>query len=63
MTSLIARRIAEEPVRYAVTGGVASWLGEPPQEPLNESELSWIWGGQRYPAAPCRWWTGERCGW
>ncbi len=50
MTSLIARRIAEEPVRYAVTGGAASWLGEPPPEPLNESELSWIWGGQRYPA-------------
>ena len=49
MTSLIARRIAEEPVRYAVTGGAASWLGEPPPEPLNESELSWIWGGQRYP--------------
>ena len=25
------------------------WLGEPPPEPLNESELSWIWAGQRYP--------------
>ena len=25
-------------------------LGEPPPEPINESELSWIWAGQRYPA-------------
>src|SRR5690606_6363342 len=25
-------------------------LREPPPEPLNESELSWIWAGQRYPA-------------
>ncbi|HEX5367861.1 MAG TPA: DUF2851 family protein [Dehalococcoidia bacterium] len=24
-------------------------LGEPPPEPLNESELAWIWAGQRFP--------------
>jgi hypothetical protein len=49
MTTLIARRIAEEPVRYEVPETAAWWLGEPPPEPLNESELSWIWAGQRYP--------------
>ena len=25
-------------------------MGEPPVEPVSESELSWIWAGQRYPA-------------
>ena len=35
---------------YEVTTLTRAWLGEPPPEPLNESELSWIWAGQRYPA-------------
>ena len=39
---MVALRLAEAP---------PAWLGEPSPEPLNETELSWIWAGQRYPAA------------
>ena len=34
---------------YLVSEPPPLWMGEPPPEPLNESELSWIWAGQRYP--------------
>ncbi len=50
MTTAKALRIAEEPVRYEAGAGTWAWLSEPPPEPLDESELSWIWAGQRYPA-------------
>lgn len=48
MTATVLR-LAEQPLRYDVSQTVGTWLGEPPPEPLNESELSWIWAGQRYP--------------
>jgi len=35
---------------YGLSEPPPAWLAEPPPEPLNESELSWIWSGQRYPA-------------
>ena len=47
---MVALRIAEGTVPYEVAPPDTAWLGEPPPEPVNESELSWIWAGQRYPA-------------
>jgi hypothetical protein len=47
---MVALRAAE--VAYGARPALA-WLrvGEPPPDPLNEAELSWIWAGQRFPAA------------
>ena len=38
------------PYAQRLGGTPPARLGEPAPEPLNESELSWIWAGQRYPA-------------
>lgn len=50
MTTRYASRLAEAPLPYLASMAPAAWLGEPAAEPLSESELSWIWAGQRYPA-------------
>jgi hypothetical protein len=42
--------IAYEVAATGCSGAGGRWAGEPPPEPLSESELSWIWAGQRYPA-------------
>src|SRR5688572_29190221 len=46
---VVALRVAEQAAVYHLRAPAWFGLAEPAGDPLTEAELSWIWGGQRFP--------------